>query len=132
MRQRGFTLLIYAVIVLAVLGTLSAIVYGIYHKGEEAGRAEVQAKWDADKEATRQREAKASATAAAALAAERAKRRIVTKEVVRNVDREVAKIEYRDRCLPDTGVCLANAAISGTVPAGCFSDGTVPGTKPAG
>ena len=46
MRQRG-SLLIYGLVALAVMGTLSAITFGIYAKGREAGMLTVQTAWDA-------------------------------------------------------------------------------------
>ena len=121
-------LLLYGVVALAILGTLG----GIGYKIRESGKDSVRLEWEADKAAARQREAELSAFAAKALAAERAKRRTIIQERTVHVDREVDKPIYRDRCLPDTGLCLANAAITGTVAAGCLSDGTVPPAKPPG
>lgn len=124
--QRGSMLLIYGLVALAVLGTLTGIAYKIRESGKDAVRAE----WDADKAAARKREAELSAFAAKALSDERAKRRVVIQQRTVHVDREIEKPVYRDICLPATGVCLANAAINGTVPAGCFADGGVPAVKP--
>lgn len=45
-RQRG-SLLLYGLVALAVMGTLAAIVAGIYSKGYEAGKLTVQTAWDA-------------------------------------------------------------------------------------
>lgn len=121
-------LLAYGLIALAVMGAIGTGVYQV----KQWGGNEVRAEWEADKTAQRKREAELSAFAAKALADERAKRKVITREVIRNVDREVEKPVYRDVCLPPTGVCLANAAINGTVPPGCLSDGTVPAVKPPG
>ena len=132
MRQRGFTLIVYAIAALAILAALGGIYAAIYSSGKTAGKAEIQGKWDEANAVARKREQDASTKAAKALAAEREKRKVITKEVVRHVDREVSKVEYRDICLPDRGLCLANAAILGEVPAGCFADGAVPPVKPAG
>ena len=125
MRQRGFTLIVYAVIALAVLGTLTGIAWKIRESGKDAVRLE----WEADKAETRRREAELSAFAAKALAEERKKRRVVVQTITKEVDREVLKPVYRDVCLPDRGLCLANAAILGTVEPGCFSDGKLPPAK---
>ncbi len=130
--QRGFTLIVYAIAALAILAALGGIYAAIYSSGKTAGKAEIQTAWDEANKAARDREAKASADAAKALSEERKKRKVITKEVVRHVDREVSKVEYRDICLPPRGLCLANAAINGEVPAGCFADGGVPATKPPG
>lgn len=119
-------LIAYGLIALALIGALGGIGYKVRESGKDAIRVE----WATANEATRKREAEASAKAAADLAAERKKRRVIVQTITKEVDREVEKIAYRDVCLPDRGLCLANAAISGTVPAGCLSDGTVPSVKP--
>ena len=128
--QRGFGLLAYGLIALAVIGSLAGLYWKIYSSGFDNGKAEVQSAWNAANEAARAREAAASAKAAADLAAERKKRRIVVQTVTKEVDREVLKPVYRDVCLPDRGLCLANAAILGKVDAGCFADGKLPAVKP--
>lgn len=45
-RERGFTLVVYALLALAVLGTLSGIAYKLNHDGYLRGKAEVKAEWD--------------------------------------------------------------------------------------
>jgi len=122
------SLILYAVIFLAVAGVIGGGVY----KVKKWGGDEVRAEWEADKAAARKREQELSAFAAKALADERKKRRVVVQTITKEVDREVAKPVYRDVCLPPAGLCLANAAINGSVPAGCLSDGTVPAPKPPG
>lgn len=121
-------LLLYGFIALAILGTLAGIGYKVRQGGYDACKVE----WAEAAEAQRKREAELSAFAAKALADERKRRKVVIQEVTRNVDREVEKTVYRDVCLPATGVCLANAAINGTVEPGCLSDGAVPAAKPSG
>ena len=118
----------YAVLALVVMGTIGAGVHSIKQWGYGEAKAECIAA--ADKQ--RAEEAAKSAAAAQQLEAERKKRRVVVQEVIRNVDREVEKVTYRDVCLPSTGVCLANAAINGKVPAGCLSDSPMPAAKPSG
>lgn len=115
--------LIAAVVAIGMLG-------GIGYKVRESGKDAIRVEWEADKAAARKREAELSALAAKALADERAKRRTVIQERTVHVDREVEKLVYRSVCLPDTGVCLANAAINGKVPPECFSDGIVSPAKP--
>ena len=120
-------LLLYGFLALSILGMIGGGVY----KVKQWGGNEVRAEWATANEEARKREAEASAKAAADLAAERAKRKVVIQERTVHVDREVEKPVYRDVCLPATGLCLANAAISGKVSAGCFSDGAVPAVKPS-
>lgn len=125
-------LLAYLIAGIALVGALGGLYWRVDHGGYERGKGEVQVAWDAANEDARDRERTASLNAAKGLADERAKRRTITQEVTTYVDREVEKLVYRSICLPDTGLCLANAAISGAVPAGCFSDGAVPLIKPPG
>ena len=106
----------YLLIGVAALAMVSGLAYRTY----QAGADNVRTEWEADKAAARAREAELSAFAAKALADERAKRRTIIQERTVHVDREVDKPIYRDRCLPDTGLCLANAAISGRVSAECL------------
>ena len=127
MRQRGFTLIVYAVIALAVLGTLTGIAWKIRESGKDAIRLE----WEADKAETRRREAELSAFAAKALADERKKRRIITTERTVYVDRNIEKLVTVDSCIKPAGVSCINAAINGQDAAGCKPDGTVPAPKPA-
>ena len=119
-------LIVYAVLAIAVMGMIGTGVY----KVKQWGADEVRAEWNAANEKARKEEAERSAKAAQDLADERKKRRVVIQTITKEVDREVEKIAYRDVCLPDRGLCLANAAINGTVPAGCLSDGAVPAVKP--
>ena len=121
-------LLAYGLIALAILGTLGGIGYKVRESGKDAIRiewAEANAKARADEEAR-------SAAAAKELLAERAKRKVIIQKRTVYADREVEKLVYRSICLPDTGLCLVNAAILGTVAPGCFADGTVPPVKPPG
>ena len=122
------SIIVYVVLALAVMGGIGVGV----HKVKKWGGDEVRAEWNQANEKARAAEAEKSAAAAKALAEALAKRKVITREVIRHVDREIEKPVYRDVCLPPTGVCLANAAINGTVPAGCFSDGAVPSPKPPG
>lgn len=66
-RQRGFGLIVYLVLALAVVGALGAIYHGIDSRAEERGELKVQARWDAqnakDAERARQRRDDQLATA---------------------------------------------------------------------
>ena len=97
MNQRG-SLILYALVALAVMGTLAAIVAGIYSKGREAGRLSVQTAWDeanrkaaAQAEKDRQfRESEANKAVAAQQSAERKARDYESKwRMARNVLRDV-------------------------------------------
>ena len=131
LRQRGFGIIVYALLALAIVGTIGGIYWRIDSAAFARGSQEVKAEWTAANEAARAREAAASAKAAADLAAERRKRRVVVEERTVHVEREIEKPVYRDICIPDRGLCLLRAAIDGTVEPGCFSDRAVPETKPA-
>lgn len=110
MRPRGFTLLIYGLMLLALLTALG----GIYAKGYYAGKAVVRGEWDAANAKARAEEAARAHEAATKLEAANAKRRIVYRTIREQVEKVVDRVEYRDRpCLDARGVCLANAAIGG-------------------
>ena len=109
------TILAYAFAAIALLGMIGG---GLY-KVRESGKDVIRLEWAAANEKARAEEAARSAKAAADLLAERAKRKVVIQERTVHVDREVEKPVYRERCLPDTGLCLVNAAVLGTVAPGC-------------
>ena len=121
-------LIAYGLLALALLGAIGTGVY----KVKEWGADEVRQEWAQANEKARAEEAERSAKAAADLEAERKKRKVVVKTITKEVDREVEKLVYRSVCLPDRGLCLANAAILGTVAPSCLSDGAVPPAKPPG
>ena len=108
---------------------MGGIGYG-YTVVKDSGREEVRLEWAAANEKARKEEAERSAKAAQDLEAERKKRKVVVKTITKEVDREVEKLVYRSVCLPDRGLCLANAAINGKVAPSCLSDGAVPASKP--
>ena len=131
-KQSGFTLIVYALLALAIIGTLGGIYWRIDSAAFARGKGEVKAEWDAANEAARAREAASSAKAAADLAAERKKRRTVIQERTVYVDREIPKLVYADRCFTPSGVQCINAAIDGKSACRPDADGTVPAAKPAG
>ena len=131
-RQRGFGLLAYGLIALAVIGSLAGLYWKIYSSGFDNGKAEVQTAWDAANEAARAREAAASAKAASDLAAERKKRRVVVQERTVYVDREIEKLVVSTSCLSHAGVLCVNGAIDGKGTCRPEPSGTVPAAKPAG
>lgn len=116
----------YAVLALAIVGTLGGIAYKLDHNGFVRGKAEIQQAWDAANAEARAREAAASAAAAKALAAERAKRKIVIQEVTRYVDKIVDRPVYSNVCLDDDGLRCLGSAINGQDASGCKPSGAVP------
>lgn len=133
MKQRGFTLVIYAFIAMAVLGLLSAFVFGIYHKGYAAGSTAVKVQWDAANKAQRDAEAKKADNAARLLETTRARDRVIVKTVTKEVDRLVDRPVYRNVCLEPDGLRVARCAIRGEEPASCKLDEPVrPSPGPAG
>ena len=121
-------IIVYACLALALMGGIGIGVA----KVKAWGAAEVQAKWDEANTTAREEEVQRSLLAATALSDDRAKARPIIQQRTVHVDREVEKIVYRSICLPDSGLCLANAAIGGKVAAGCKPDGTMPAVKPPG
>ena len=122
------TILAYAFAAIALLGMIGGGLYKVRESGKDAVRLE----WNQANEKARAEEAARSAAAAKELLAERAKRKVVIQERTVHVDREVEKLVYRSICLPDSGLCLLRAAITGKVEPGCLSDGTLPPAKPPG
>ena len=122
------TILAYAFAAIALLGMIGGGVY----KVKQWGGNEVRAEWSAANEKARAEEAARSAAAAKELLAERAKRKVVIQERTVHVDREVEKLVYRSICIPDTGMCLLRAAISGQIEPGCLAIGDLPPSKPPG
>ncbi len=120
-------LIAYGLIALAILGAIGTGVY----KVKQWGAGEVRKEW-ADAVATqRESDRLKSFAAATGLQKDRAEARTAIETRTRYVNKEVEKIVYRSICLPDIGLCLANAAIGGKVAAGCQPDGTVPAVKPS-
>ena len=120
--QQGFGLIMYAVAALAILATLAAITYRIYQAGADSVRLE----WAEANRLQREAEAKKANEAATKLEVRNAKAKVIYRDRVRTVDKEVEKVVYRDTCLPPSGVCLANAAIRGESPASCKPSPAVP------
>ena len=137
MKQRGFGLLAYALLVLAVLGAIGGILWWADQNietsaGKRAGEAAKQAEWDAANEEQRALELKASQDAAAALAAERRKRKVIIQERTVYVDKIVDRPIYRNVCFDAAGLRCANSALLGEpLAVGCKPDGAVPGADGA-
>ena len=126
-KQCGFTLIAYALVALAVLGTLSGIAYKI----RESGKDSVRAEWNEAIATQREEEIQRSINAAFGLREDRAKRRTIIQERTIYVDRNIEKLVTVDSCIKPSGVSCINAAINGQDAAGCKPDGTVPAPKPA-
>ncbi len=106
---------IYAAIVVSVLASYA----GTYLYGRSAGSDSVRLEWEEANRVQRAREAATAAEAGLQLEAVREKTRVVYRTVTQSVDKYVDRVELRNVCLDPVGVCLANAAISGTDPAPC-------------
>ena len=110
-RQRG-SLILYAVLAIAILGMVGI---GIA-KVKAWGANEVRAEWKAAEEAQRKKEAATAANAVVKKESADAKAKVVYRTITRDVDKLVTRVEYRDRaCFDDDGLRLANSAISGKV-----------------
>ena len=136
--QRGFTMLAYGLIALAILGAVAGLIAWADQNietsaGVERGESNVQAKWDAANAKARAEEAAKGDAAAKGLEVRNAKARVIYRTITQAVDRIVEKPVYRNVCLDARGVCLGNAAISGTDPSTCKLDKPVPAaTAPDG
>jgi hypothetical protein len=126
MRQRGYVQLI-------LIGIVAAAVAGgllwTYETGHDAGYIEAMAEIE---EIARQREVKED-VASVSLEKDRERVRTVYRTITQEVDRVIEKkvVEYRDVCLDDDGLRLANAALTGAlVPAG-EPDRRMPAAEPA-
>lgn len=130
-RQRGFGWG-EVIIALAVIGIITAVVVGIYHKGYAAGEAKIKLEWEEAKTAQREEEIQRSMSAALGLSADRAKARTIIQERTVYVDRNIEKLVDSGVCFTPAGVSCINGSIEGKGAAGCEPDGAVPGVKPAG
>ena len=121
-RQRGFTLLIYGIVALAILGAVAGIAWKVRQSGYEAARLECAEAAAKQRAIDEQRAAKAAKELEDAIA----QRKIVYRTITREVDKLV--VEYRDRpCLTDDGVRVANDAIRGATADPGKPRGTVSG-----
>lgn len=127
MRQRGFSLIVYAVLALAALGALG----GIYWNGYSSGSAAVKLEWQAANAKARAEEAAKGQASEAKLEDSRAKTKILYRTIKREVEKVVDRPVYLDRCLDDDGLRLANCAILGKSADSCKPDKPVPGATPA-
>lgn len=122
-RQRGFgTLIIYAVLALAILGTLAGIAWKIRQSGYQ------EAKLECTQAAAKQRELEAQRAAKAAtdLEAANAKRKVVYRTITKTVDRIVGEMGAAP-CLTPDGVRAVNDTIRGEVSAPAVTPRTVRG-----
>ena len=126
MNERG-SIILYGLIALAVLGTLSGIAYKIRESGKDAIRVE----WAEANRAQRERDAKQASTAATKLEVSNVKAKVVYRTITREVDKIVEKEVYRHVCFDADGVRLANAALRGEIAPAAKPDKPVSGPVPA-
>jgi hypothetical protein len=127
-KQRGFSLIIYAVLALAILGTLAGISYKIRESGKDAIRVE----WAAANAAAREEEAKQAAAAATKTEVARVEIRYRTKTITKEVDKIVDRPIYSSVCLDTDGLRLARCAILGKSADSCKLDKPLPGAGAVG
>lgn len=121
---------VYAYIVAA--GLVVGAFGGTYFYGRSAGADSVQLEWEEANRVQRAREAAQASEAAQQLEVSREKIRVVYRTITQTVDRHIDRVELRNVCLDHVGLCLANAAISGTEPASCGTARPVPTSLEAG
>ena len=125
MRQRG-SILLYAILALAILAALSGIAYKIRESGKDAIRVE----WAEANRLQREAEAKQAATASTKLETGNAKAQVVYRTITKEVDKIVTRDVYRNVCLDDDGLRVVRDAIRGEIAPPAKPDKPVP--KPAG
>lgn len=108
---------LYGLLALALMGAVGTGVY----KVKQWGADEVRAEWAEEKATQREEEIQRSLNATAGLEVDRGKRRTIYKTITQYVDREVEKPVY-GACLPPSGLCLANAALTGKGADSCKLD----------
>ena len=121
--QRGFGLIVYAVLALAILGTLSGIAYKIREGGKESVRLE----WAESNRIARAEEEKKAQAAATKTEAVRVEIRYRTKTITKEVDKIVDRPVYSATCLDADGLRLARCAIRGQGADTCKPDKPLPG-----
>ena len=110
-RQRG-SLILYAVLAIAILGMVGI---GIA-KVKAWGANEVRAEWKAAEEAQRKKEAATAAKAVVKKESADAKAKVVYRTITQTVDKIVTRVEYRDlACFPPDFLRVANDALSGKI-----------------
>ena len=124
--ERGFGLLLYGLLALAILGTLAGIGYSIRKAGMDAVRAE----WAEANRQAREKEAAQAGKAAEKLEAKREKAKVIYRTITKEVDKIVERPVYRSVCLDTDGLRLARCAIRGQDASACKPDKPVP--APAG
>ena len=123
LRQRGFGLIVYAVLALAILGTLA----GIGYKIREGGKESVRLEWAESNRIARAAEEKKAQAAATKTEAVRVEIRYRTKTITKEVDKIVNRPVYQNICLDSDGLRLARCAIRGQSADTCKPDKPLPG-----
>ena len=138
MKQRGFGLLMYLLLALAILAAIASLVWWAdanieTSAGVKKGEANIRQEWsDAVKE-QQEKEVAQSDKAARNLEADRAKRKPIYRTITVAVDRIVARDIYRNVCLDPDGLRIARCAIRGESTDTCKPDDPLPGPpKPSG
>lgn len=122
--ERGFGLIVYAVLALAILGTLAGIGYSIRKAGMDAVRAE----WAEANRLQREKEAAQAGKAAEKLEGKREKAKVIYRTITKEVDKVVERPVYRNVCLEPDGLRIARCAIRGEGADSCKPDKPVPGS----
>ena len=119
-------LILYAILALAIMGTIGVGVA----KVKAWGGNEVRAEWTAANEKARAAEAAKSAAAAKELEAERAKKKVVYRTITQSVEKYVDRPVYRADCWDADGMRDATAAINGKIATGREPSPAMPAARP--
>ena len=123
MPQRG-SIVIYAILALAILASLTGIAYKIRESGKDAIRVE----WAEANRLQRAAEAKQAEGASTKLETGNAKAKVVYRTITKEVDKIVTRDVYRNVCLDDDGLRVARDAIRGEIAPAAKPDKPVPGS----
>lgn len=117
---------IYLIVVVAGIILVGVVAFSAYMKGREDGAQSVQTKWDKAVAEQREREEKQIGLASGKLETGNAQAKVVYRTITQTVDKLVEKPVYRNVCLDDDGLRVANQALTGSLAAPPKSDKPVP------
>lgn len=113
---------LYAIVIVAGMASL----VGTYFYGRHDGAVIERVKWEEAAAKQAEKEAKRAASASQDREKDREKTRVVYRTITQNVDKIVDRPVYRNVCLDDDGLRLANAALSGAFTAAREPDRRLP------
>lgn len=126
MRARGI-IEVYLIVGLVAFAGVGLVVYKAYSYGYDSAKQECAEA----AEKVRKAEETKSGAASTGREKDREKTRVVYRTITQSVDKVVERPVYRNVCLDDDGLRLANAALSGALSTAREPDDRVPKAAPA-